>query len=78
MEVRDSASSSSGTGSGDTTMTFAGTAADINNALDGMTFSPTTGFAGAATGMWSVYARQQATIAAELHGDRVASLVFGV
>jgi hypothetical protein len=40
---------STGDGTADPTMTFTGTIADINAALDGMTFKPTTGFNGAAT-----------------------------
>ena len=38
-----------GTGTNDTTMTFTGTIANINTALDGMTFTPTAGFNGAAS-----------------------------
>ncbi|HYO09542.1 MAG TPA: tandem-95 repeat protein, partial [Tepidisphaeraceae bacterium] len=38
-----------GDGSGDATMTFTGTLADINNALQGMTFSPTANYNGPAT-----------------------------
>ncbi|GAB5442642.1 MAG: hypothetical protein Fues2KO_29910 [Fuerstiella sp.] len=38
-----------GDGTADTTMTFRGTVADINSALDGMTFSPNTAFVGTAT-----------------------------
>ena len=40
-----------GTGDGvnDPTMTFAGTMADINAALDGVTFAPTADYAGPAT-----------------------------
>ncbi|MBS0495873.1 MAG: tandem-95 repeat protein, partial [Proteobacteria bacterium] len=37
----------SGTGTGDATMTFVGTAASINAALDGLVLSPTAGFQGA-------------------------------
>lgn len=37
-----------GSGSGDATMTFEGTLADINNALDGLVFAPTPGYAGVA------------------------------
>ncbi|MGI9324645.1 MAG: DUF4347 domain-containing protein [Pseudomonadales bacterium] len=39
---------SNGDGSADTTMTFTGTTAAINTALDGLTFDPTGDFAGAA------------------------------
>jgi hypothetical protein len=39
----------SGDGTADTTMTFQGTITDINAALNGMTFTPTSGFSGAAT-----------------------------
>ena len=39
---------SAGTGSGDTTVTFTGAAADINAALDGLLFTPTSAFAGVA------------------------------
>jgi hypothetical protein len=38
-----------GSGSGDAMMTFDGTLADINNALDGLAFAPTPGYAGAAS-----------------------------
>src|SRR5258708_27424443 len=38
-----------GTGSGDATMTFTGTLANINAALNGATFTPTAGYFGAAT-----------------------------
>ncbi|MFG6456458.1 DUF4347 domain-containing protein [Pelomonas nitida] len=38
-----------GTGTGDATMTFTGTAADANTALAGLSFTPTTGYNGAAT-----------------------------
>ncbi|MDS4056736.1 LamG-like jellyroll fold domain-containing protein, partial [Accumulibacter sp.] len=38
-----------GDGGADTTMTFSGTVANINTALDGLTFSPTTNFTGGAT-----------------------------
>ncbi|MFV3370633.1 DUF4347 domain-containing protein [Pseudomonas sp. NY15435] len=38
-----------GNGTGDATMTFVGNQADINNALAGMTFSPTSGYYGAAS-----------------------------
>ena len=38
----------SGTGTGDTTMTFTGTITDINNALDGLSFQPTANYIGAA------------------------------
>jgi hypothetical protein len=38
-----------GDGTADTTMTFTGTIANINAALNGMTFTPTAGFSGAAT-----------------------------
>ena len=38
-----------GDGIGDGTMTFTGTAASINNALDGLTFDPTGSFSGAAS-----------------------------
>src|SRR5205823_2094266 len=37
---------SSGTGSADTGMTFAGTVADINTALNGLNFSPAPNFVG--------------------------------
>ena len=37
---------SQGTGAGDTTMEFTGTLTDINNALNGLSFVPTTNFAG--------------------------------
>jgi len=40
---------SSGTGSGDATMTFSGTIANINAALDGLSFSPIANFNGAAS-----------------------------
>jgi hypothetical protein len=39
----------SGTGTSDTTMTFSGKIADINTALDGLTFVPSAGFEGAAS-----------------------------
>ncbi len=39
----------SGTGAGDATMTFTGTLADINNALDGLNFQPTNNYFGAAS-----------------------------
>ena len=39
----------SGTGTGDTTMTFTGTITDINNALDGLSFQPTGNYFGAAS-----------------------------
>ena len=39
----------SGTGAGDTTMTFTGTITDINNALDGLSFQPTNNYFGAAS-----------------------------
>jgi Bacterial Ig domain/Calx-beta domain len=38
-----------GDGTADTTMTFTGTIANINTALNGMSFTPTMGFTGAAT-----------------------------
>ncbi|MEN0107399.1 MAG: hypothetical protein AAGC84_13350, partial [Pseudomonas sp.] len=38
-----------GSGTGDSTMTFEGTLADINNALNGLVFSPTSGYHGAAS-----------------------------
>ncbi|HET6975060.1 MAG TPA: Ig-like domain-containing protein [Pyrinomonadaceae bacterium] len=38
-----------GDGTADTTMTFTGTLANINTALNGMTFTPTNGFSGAAS-----------------------------
>ncbi len=38
-----------GDGTNDTTMTFTGTVADINTALDGLVFTPTADYAGAAT-----------------------------
>ncbi len=38
-----------GTGAGDTTMTFTGTITDINNALDGLSFQPTSNYFGAAS-----------------------------
>ena len=38
-----------GDGTADATMTFTGTVADINAALDGLTFAPTANFNGAAT-----------------------------
>ncbi|NIV45881.1 MAG: DUF4347 domain-containing protein, partial [Gammaproteobacteria bacterium] len=38
-----------GTGAGDTDMVFTGSIADINAALDGMSFNPLTGFDGAAS-----------------------------
>src|SRR5262249_17303803 len=38
-----------GDGTADATMTFTGTIANINTALNGMTFTPTLGFTGAAT-----------------------------
>lgn len=38
----------SGTGSGDTTVTFQGALSDLNAALNGVTFTPTSGFTGAA------------------------------
>jgi VCBS repeat-containing protein len=38
-----------GDGTADATMTFRGTIVDINTALNGLTFTPTVGFAGAAT-----------------------------
>lgn len=38
-----------GDGTDDATMTFTGTIANINTALNGMTFTPTMGFSGAAT-----------------------------
>ena len=38
-----------GTGAGDTTMTFSGTIANINASLDGLVFAPTTNYNGAAT-----------------------------
>ncbi len=38
-----------GDGTADATMTFTGTIANINTALNGMTFTPTLGFSGAAT-----------------------------
>ncbi|WP_300329058.1 DUF4347 domain-containing protein, partial [Accumulibacter sp.] len=38
-----------GDGGADTTMSFSGTVANINTALDGLTFSPTTNFTGGAT-----------------------------
>ncbi|MFO7905365.1 MAG: DUF4347 domain-containing protein [Pirellulaceae bacterium] len=40
---------SSGDGTGDQSMTFTGTLTDINNALDGLTFTPDAGFMGGAT-----------------------------
>ena len=40
---------SSGDGTNDATMTFTGTVANLNNALNGLTFTPTAGFAGGAT-----------------------------
>ena len=39
---------STGDGSNDATMTFTGTITDINNSLNGMAFTPSTGFVGAA------------------------------
>jgi VCBS repeat-containing protein len=39
---------STGNGTGDTTMTFTGSVADINTALEGATFAPAPGFIGAA------------------------------
>ena len=39
----------SGTGAGDTTMTFTGTITDINNALNGLSFQPTGNYFGAAS-----------------------------
>lgn len=39
----------SGDGSGDATMTFAGSIADINNALNGLSYSPSANFNGAAS-----------------------------
>ncbi len=39
---------SSGTGSGDVTMTLTGTIADINSALDGLTFNPDLNYSGSA------------------------------
>ncbi len=38
-----------GSGTGDATMTFTGTLADVNTALDGLVFAPTTSFIGAAS-----------------------------
>src|SRR6185295_13531096 len=38
-----------GDGTADTTMTFTGSIANINSALNGMTYTPTAGFTGAAT-----------------------------
>jgi Calx-beta domain/Domain of unknown function (DUF4214) len=38
-----------GDGTADPTMTFTGTTTDINNALNGLTFTPTPGFTGAAS-----------------------------
>src|SRR5262249_44121374 len=38
-----------GDGTADATMTFTGTIANINTALNGMTFTPTSGFTGAAS-----------------------------
>jgi len=38
-----------GSGSGDTTLTFAGTISDINNALNGLVYTPIAGYNGAAT-----------------------------
>jgi hypothetical protein len=40
---------SGGTGTGDTTMTFAGAIANINAALNGLSFTPTVNFSGAAS-----------------------------
>ena len=40
---------SNGDGSDDTTMTFSGTVAEVNDALNGLTFKPTSGFIGTAT-----------------------------
>ncbi|MDE3739996.1 Ig-like domain-containing protein [Pseudomonas resinovorans] len=40
---------SNGDGTADGSMTFTGTLADINNALNGLTFSPTTGYNGPAS-----------------------------
>ena len=39
----------SGSGTGDASMTFQGTVADINAALNGLRFEPTTGYSGAAS-----------------------------
>ena len=39
----------SGDGTGDATMTFTGTIANINSALNGLSFSPTAGYSGAAS-----------------------------
>src|SRR5581483_10701711 len=36
----------SGTGTGDASMSFSGTLADVNAALDGLTYNPTTNFSG--------------------------------
>ena len=38
-----------GDGSSDQTMTFSGSVSDINNALNGLSFTPTSGFSGSAT-----------------------------
>jgi len=38
-----------GSGSGDATMTFTGTIADVNTALNGLSFAPTAGYNGAAS-----------------------------
>src|SRR5207249_2888596 len=38
-----------GDGTADSTMTFTGTLSNINTALNGMSFSPTSGFTGAAS-----------------------------
>ena len=40
---------STGDGTGDATMTFTGTIANINAALNGLSFSPTANFNGAAS-----------------------------
>ena len=39
----------SGDGTGDTTVAFTGTLANVNAAIAGLTFSPTSSFSGAAT-----------------------------
>lgn len=48
LDFTGTCSGAAGDGTADTTMTFCGTLTDINNALDGMTYNPTTGFSGSA------------------------------
>ena len=48
LDFSGTCSGAAGDGTADTTMTFCGTLTDINNALNGMTYNPTTNFSGGA------------------------------